>query len=67
MVETLASDYVALYEADYRRDVLHPAAARRAQLGPVPRATRPTTVRRSWFPRLRARLGAGAPTAFAGQ
>ena len=67
MVENLASDYFALYEADYRREVVYPEVARRAQLGPAPRGTRPISIRRSWFPRLRARLGGSTPTALAGQ
>jgi hypothetical protein len=67
MVENLISDYFALYEVDYRRDVFFPEVSRRAQLGPAPRDARPAAVRRFWFPRLRARLGGGTPTALAGQ
>ena len=67
MVENLIADYFALYEVDYRRDVLYPEVSRRAQLGPVPRVPRPITIRRSWFPRLRARLGGDTPTALASQ
>ena len=67
MVESLAADYFALYEVEYRRDVLYPEVARRAQLGPAPHTTRPDVTRRSWFPRLRTRLGGSAHTALAGQ
>jgi hypothetical protein len=61
MVENLIADYLALYEADFRNEALRAEAARRVQLGPAPRAARPVVVRRSWFPRLRARLGGGNP------
>ena len=67
MVESLAADFFALYEVDYRRDVLYPEVARRAQLGPAPRATLPSAIRRPWFPRLRTRPGGGTPAALSGQ
>ena len=69
MVESLAADIIAMYEADYRRDVLLPGLALRAQLGPVPVRQPTADTRASWFRRLRLSRPStgGTPAAFAGQ
>jgi hypothetical protein len=48
MIEGLASTYMVECEQTYRRTVVYPAAARRAQLVHELRQLRPDSPRRTW-------------------